>query len=136
MNHRLPKLPKASTKKEKRGAKPGQWGVQPYVADDKTRALVKSLVAFGITQDGIAAYLQISDHTLREHYPHELRIGKVEAIAKMAQGVYKRGIEGSIQDAHFYLKTQGRWSEKYDLDLNPDGKPVTFNFNFDKNNRG
>lgn len=98
------------------GAEKGEFGQKPHVPTDENRKLVKALTAYGIPMEKVAIQLEISHDTLGRHYRRELDIGKVEAVAKMGEGVYQRGIKGSVADAHFYLKTQGAkygWSEKH-----------------------
>lgn len=37
--------------------------------------------------------------------------GKAMAIAGVAAGILNRALQGSIKDAHFYMRTQGGWNE-------------------------
>ena len=58
-------------------------GRPPHEPDEKTRAIVESAVAFGITQDDIATHLGIDDDTLRKHYRKELDGGVFKAHMKV-----------------------------------------------------
>ena len=92
---------------------------------DVTRATVKSLAAFGIPQDAIGRQIGVSENTLRKHYERELDMGLHEANAKMAQTLYKKGLEGDTACMIFWLKTRARWNETQQVQhLGADGKPI------------
>jgi hypothetical protein len=54
-------------------------GRPPHEPDDRTRGIVESAAAFGITQDDIATHLGINADTLRKHYRKELDEGVFKA---------------------------------------------------------
>lgn len=54
----------------------------PHSPTEETRAEVRALSGFGITQDDIARYLDIDPKTLRKHYREELDTGTTHANAE------------------------------------------------------
>lgn len=46
--------------------------------------------------------------------------GKAMAIAGVAAGILNRALQGSIKDAHFYMRTQGGWVEPKPPEIAPD----------------
>lgn len=74
---------------------------------DATRGIVIALVAFGIPQDDIAAYVDIDPKTLREHYRLELNSGRVRANAKVIGNYFKIAIgqKGKVSDQ----RRAGEW---------------------------
>src|SRR6266481_902762 len=59
-------------------------GRPPFVPTDEDRAVVKLLVACGMSQDRVCLRIRgndgkpISEATLKRHFAHELMVGKVE----------------------------------------------------------
>lgn len=90
----------------------------PHKATETTRSTVSAMAAFGITYDTIAHSLGICEDTLRRHYKSELKHGKQLAIAKVANSLFKKAVGGDTASMCFYLKTQGGWREKHDIELN------------------
>jgi predicted transcriptional regulator len=80
------------------------------------RAEVTALVSFGVTQNDIAAYLDINPETLRKHYRRELDTGQIKGNAGMARRLYKAAEEGSVPAMIFWLKVRAGWSERTILD--------------------
>ncbi len=112
-------LPDGSPNPVTHGAPEGSWGQPKHEVTEENKRIIKALVAYGVPYAEVATQLQISVDTLSRHYKLELETAKAEAVAKMGEGVYRRGIDGSIQDAHFYLKTQGYkygWSERTQIE--------------------
>lgn len=86
-----------------------------HIPTEKTRAEVKSLSAFGITQEKVADYLDIALKTLRKHYRRELDTALVSANFKVAQYLYKNAVDNENVSAQiFWLKTKGGWKEEKD----------------------
>jgi hypothetical protein len=93
----------------------GKKGGRPsHLPDDEKRQKIAEFACSGITHLQIANYFDISVTTLREHYKNELENVKLDKIKKMAKNVYARGVNGSVKDAHFWLKTQAGWKEAKD----------------------
>lgn len=79
----------------------------------ETKSQVKAMAAFGIRQEDIAAYLGITDKTLRVHYREELDKGATEANIKVAQSLFRQATEeGNTAAAIFWMKSRAGWSEK------------------------
>lgn len=77
----------------------------------ESRDKVKALSAVGARHEDIALLLEISADTLTKHYRRELDLGRIEANAKMAQTLYRKGLDGNIVAAIFWLKTRAGWRE-------------------------
>ena len=90
---------------------PNPDGPPPHKPTDEQRKQVETLSGFGIPQVDIAREIGIHDETLRKHYRHELDSGVTKANSRVAQGLYKRAIEGSDTAAIFWLKTRAGWKE-------------------------
>jgi hypothetical protein len=78
------------------------------------RNLVKSLAAYGASQDSIAALVGLrSPKTLRRHFRGELDRGAVEANSQVAQSLFKMATSGnSPAAAMFWLKCRAGWREQ------------------------
>lgn len=82
-----------------------------HIPTDETKTKVSALTSFGITQEEIAAYLDIDPKTLRKHYRRELGTGKTAATAKIAQRLFDVAMEGNVAALIFWLKTRARWRD-------------------------
>lgn len=119
---------------DRRGSKKGQKGSgqQPFEATDEQRSKVKMLVAVGTPQEIIAQMLGFSVDTLTRHFRHELDIGKAEANARIAGVLFNKAMKGDTTAAIFWMKTQGRWSEKVDMQHSgPDGGAIPIGVTLD-----
>lgn len=85
--------------------------------------LVKALSGVGLTQEQIAAKLDISVDTLRLKYKDVWELGKADAIATIAQSLFRKAANGDNACMFFYLKTQGRWRENHE-ETNSNGEKV------------
>jgi predicted transcriptional regulator len=79
------------------------------------RAEVTALVSFGVTQEDIAAYLDINPETLRKHYRRELDTGQIRGNASMARRLYKAAEDGSVPAMIFWLKVRAGWTERTEI---------------------
>src|SRR5713101_174445 len=78
-------------KNEKENKEPSKRkvGRPPFVPTDEDRAVVKLLVACGMSQDRVCLRIRgndgkpISEATLKRHFAHELMVGKVEVETKV-----------------------------------------------------
>lgn len=84
-------------------------GQPPHKPDDDTRQTVCDLSSNGATQPEIAAYLDISDETLRKYYREELDQSRLKKTVKIGKLLYERALGGEFDAQVFWLKTQGRW---------------------------
>lgn len=119
-------------------------GPKPHQPTDETRAIVKALASFGVTQDGIGEYLGgMCDDTLRKYYAEELRTAQIDKNMNVANFLYGAASGAALQSpdtgatyadcvraAMFYLKTRANWSEKAEVDVTSGGEklaaPSTF----------
>ncbi len=72
---------------------------------------VKTLSSFGLTQKEIGAVIGCSEDTLQRHFKDEMAAGKPQAVANVAQTLYKLAIGGNVAACIFWLKAQGKWKE-------------------------
>ena len=75
---------KNNKNKENKEPSKGKVGRPPFVPADEDRAVVKLLVACGMSQDRVCLRIRgndgkpICEATLKRHFAHELMVGKVE----------------------------------------------------------
>ena len=83
-----------------------------YVPNDKDRAIVRELAAYGVTHDAICKIIGVSDETMRKYYRRELDLSATEANSKVAQTLFKMATSGEhVAATIFWLKTRARWQE-------------------------
>ena len=84
-----------------------------FVPTEEQRRTVKSLSAYGITQEEIATMVDLrSAKSLRKHFRQELDRGAIEATAQVSQTLYKMATSGKHPAATiFWLKTRAGWRE-------------------------
>jgi len=93
-------------------------------------AQVRKLAAV-LTMEQIADFLGISEQTLRRRMMEDPAVleaykrGKGEALAGIAHNLIQQARDGNTTAAIFYLKTQGGWREKNELEVSgPGGAPI------------
>lgn len=84
---------------------------------EEQRKLVKALSSVGITYEDIADKLNISSDTLTKHYKEELRDGRVDANAQIAQSLFQNAKSGNTSAQMFWLKTRAQWKETNGLEV-------------------
>lgn len=100
-----------------------------HIVTDETKNTVTLLTAFGIRQEQIAIYLNISDRTLRKHYRRELDTGLITANMKVASSLFKNAIDNeSVAAQIFWLKTRAGWKETVEEDKDKEVAPLNINF--------
>jgi hypothetical protein len=98
------------------------------LTDDQI-AQVRKLAAV-LTMDQIAEFLDMSTDTLRRRFHEDERVlqaykkGKNQALAGVAGNLIKQANEGNTTAAIFYLKTQGGWREKSEVDVTSGGRTI------------
>jgi hypothetical protein len=97
---------------EKRGR-----GQPPHKPTEKQRETVRTMTAYGIPQDAIAAVVGISEPTLRKHYAHEIATAQAEANARVALRLFEHATGDSVAAAIFWMKVRAGWSEKQSIEL-------------------
>ena len=91
-------------------------GVEHKPTEEK-RKLVKALSSVGITYEDISDKLNISSDTLVKHYKEELRDGRVDANAQIAQSLFQNAKGGNTSAQMFWLKTRAQWKETNGLEV-------------------
>lgn len=88
---------------------------------EATRATVEALAGVaGLRQAEIAAYIGVSEKTLRKHYAAELRRATVTAVAKVAETLFQKAVNGDTTAMIFWLKARAGWSDKPTADSGDD----------------
>jgi predicted transcriptional regulator len=83
-----------------------------------------------LTMEQIADFLGISEQTLRRRFHDSPKVleafkkGKGEALAGVATNLIQQARDGNVAAAIFYLKTQGGWREKSEVDVTSNGKTI------------
>ena len=105
---------------------------------DETRAEVKALASFGMTQEDIGTYIGISHVTLRKHYETELNISAIKANATVGKYLFSLASGQAIAKgathadckaaAMFWMKTRAGWREKQDVNLTSNDGPLTIHW--------
>jgi predicted transcriptional regulator len=86
-------------------------------------AQVEDLASRGLTQAQIADGLGISEDTLysrkreNEEFRDALKRGKSKGIAKIANTLFEKALEGDNTCMIFYLKACGGWSDKPQIEV-------------------
>lgn len=92
-------------------------GRPEHVPVEGNRAMVRILVAAGLSQEEIAKHLKINRKTLAKHYADDLESGWVGKMYDAAQTVFdemtSKTSEKRLDAAKFFLSRRGRglWSE-------------------------
>lgn len=111
---------------KKDGTPAAKPGAPAHVPTTETRQKVEALAGLGSTHEAIAIMIGLSDDkTLREHYEHELKLGKAKANAKISNVLFNEANKGNMTAAIFWLKSQAGFREKSEVvHTGPDGGPV------------
>jgi DNA invertase Pin-like site-specific DNA recombinase len=91
--------------------KKGAGGRPPFEPKKEERFAVKIMAATGIPHDAIAEAVGITKPTLKKYFADELKNGKTQTNARMAQSIYRQGMKGNMTAAIFWMKTQAGWKE-------------------------
>ena len=87
--------------------------------EEKSR-MVNQLSGLGIPHEQICSILKISRPTLYKYYENELKQGKAQANAKVAQNLFNIATgtgRGAVTAGIFWLKTQAGWKETTTLEV-------------------
>jgi hypothetical protein len=103
-------------------------GRPTFEPTETQRALVSELPACGVRQEIIAKRIGIDPKTLRKGFRKELREGKADASAIVAESLFRKATgdgKSAVVAAIFWLKTQAGWKETSALEhTGKDGKPL------------
>jgi hypothetical protein len=111
------------TKKDKENKEPSKRtvGRPPFVPTDEDRAVVKLLIACGMTQDRVCLRVRgndgkpICEATLKRHFAHELMVGKVDVetiVLTQFMAAIHRGERWAIckyMDQRMWRPEDGGW---------------------------
>ena len=91
---------------------------KPSVGDDESlQQLVEIMTACGMSKPRMAGLLRIHVDTLNKNFAHQLENGKFSANMRMAQALYRKGIEGDVRAGMFWLKSQAGFVEKTEIEI-------------------
>jgi hypothetical protein len=113
-------------------------GRPTFEPTDTQRTRVSELAACGVRQEIIAKRVGIDPKTLRKAFRKELREGKADACAIVAESLFRKATgdgKGAVTAAIFWLKTQAGWKETSAIEHSgKDGEPLppppTFGISF------
>lgn len=89
---------------------------------------IEALAARGLTLNQIADALGISDDTLARKrrqladFADALQKGKATGIAQVANRLFEAAMAGDTTAMIFFLKAQGGWRDRHEIDLNVSGE--------------
>jgi transposase len=75
------------------------------------RRQVEHYVSIGYTQDQIASLMDVSDVTLRTHFPAELKNGALKVNAQIGGKLFQKAMAGDTASIIFWCKTRMGWKE-------------------------
>ena len=91
--------------------------IQTHTPTKDSREVVEFLAAAGLNETQIGYVLGVGKSCVSRRYRDEINRGLPKSIAKMAQSLYKQGIEGNVGAAIFWLKSRGGWRESYNFNI-------------------
>ena len=98
-----------------------EFGARRKLTDDELDQLRR--LAGLLNVDQVADYFAISRDNfekMRADDPEIMEIykkGRAGLVGKVAQTLVQKALDGDTQSLMFYLKTQGRWTEKLDVEV-------------------
>jgi hypothetical protein len=98
-----------------------EFGARRKLTDDELDQLRR--LAGLLNLDQVADYFAISQDNfekMRKEDPEIMEIyrqGRSNTIGRVAQTLVQKALDGDTQSLMFYLKTQGRWTEKLDVEV-------------------
>lgn len=98
----------------KRG--PKKWELPE--AEIKT---LESMAAVGVTLEQMAKIHGVSQETLSNRYGDRIGAARCKAVASVGGALYRKAMAGNVACMIFYLKTQGGWREKTELEVTGKG---------------
>lgn len=106
-----------------------------FIPTDKEKAEVAALKSFGIKDQDVASFLDISLEKLRKYFHSELELSSVKADAQVGRYLFSlasgkalsSGASHSdcLRAAIFWAKTRMRWCETNSLDVYSGGKEIS-----------
>lgn len=108
----------------------GDGGGQPPVVFTQEQIDQVGKLAGVLTLAQLSDYFGIAPNTFRavcDRQPEVLeqyKKAKSDVLAQVGSNLVMQALQGNIPASIFYLKTQGRWSEKQEIDIRSDGVPT------------
>lgn len=104
-------------------------GTKPrFVPTRIQRGVVSALVAVGVPQASIAAYLNIGLTTLKRNFRDEIKHGHARIESAISGKVIQAALDGKLAACFFVLKTRFGWRETNQHSfLGKDGQPIDIN---------
>jgi hypothetical protein len=93
----------------------GSPGRPRYALSEAHRRIARAMAAYGVPQVEIARSIGVSAPTLRLYYAQELATGGTEAIAKVAESLFRKALgttPQSVTAAIFWLKCRAGWRDQ------------------------
>jgi hypothetical protein len=86
-----------------------------YVRNKKDEELIREMASVGISQEQIAAVVDISVDTLKKYYPYELATARTKANNMIAGALFRKAVSGNVTAQIFWLKTRAGWRESIEI---------------------
>lgn len=106
------KKPRSPAKQPKPNGRPS------HVPTDESRATVQALCGFGLGEEAVADYLDISVNTLRKHYSERLRKARPTLMAMASGGLFealRKKEPWAVKYLHSTLGKQFGWTERQEV---------------------
>ena len=104
-----------------KGRKQLEFGARRRFSDDEVDQVER--LAGLLNQEQLANYFGMSKSVFTECVNEDPRLdvayrtGRAATIGQVAQTLVRKALDGDTQSLIFYLKTQGRWTEKLDVEV-------------------
>lgn len=104
-----------------KGRKQLEFGARRRFTDDELDQVER--LAGLLNQEQLANYFGMSSNVFTQCLNDDPRLdvayrtGRAHTISQVAQTLVRKALDGDTQSLIFYLKTQGRWTEKLDVEV-------------------
>lgn len=104
-----------------KGRKQLEFGARRRFSDDEIDQVER--LAGLLNREQLANYFGMSNNILTGCMEDDPRLeaayttGRAKTIGQVAQTLVRKALDGDTQSLIFYLKTQGRWTEKLDVEV-------------------
>jgi len=104
-----------------KGRKQLEFGARRRFSDDELDQVER--LAGLLNQEQLANYFGMSSNVFTQCVNDDPRLdvayrtGRAATISEVAQTLVRKALDGDTQSLIFYLKTQGRWTEKLDVEV-------------------
>ena len=104
-----------------KGRKQLEFGARRRFSDDELDQVER--LAGLLNQEQLANYFGMTSNVFTQCVNDDPRLdvayrtGRAHTISQVAQTLVRKALDGDTQSLIFYLKTQGRWTEKLDVEV-------------------